>query len=239
MNKKMRRFLQYSIVTLFCICISIIGLSVKTEAGIALREEIKEYRYNYVVGESFTISGVPFSANLLGGEWLSGPTLSFQPENSYNSIFSNLRYSITDTSSFPKVYPREHVSFLISISGKAEKPGVLTINTKSTYVCSAQWGGTINNPRVILTAIGSGYQVQLNPNGGKCSATSHDVVYNQPYSYKGNLPEPTREGYVFEGWYTAASGGTKITGSTNFVNKAAMFSTFETSHLSPCFSLTA
>lgn len=36
----------------------------------------------------------------------------------------------------------------------------------------------------------------------------------------GALPTPTRDGYTFDGWYTAASGGTKITESSNYsVNK--------------------
>lgn len=36
----------------------------------------------------------------------------------------------------------------------------------------------------------------------------------------GTLPTPTRDGYTFDGWYTAASGGTKITESSKYsVNK--------------------
>ena len=49
------------------------------------------------------------------------------------------------------------------------------------------------------------YTVTYNANGGSCSTASA--------TYQGTaltLPTPTREGYTFNGWYTAASGGTKI-----------------------------
>lgn len=38
-----------------------------------------------------------------------------------------------------------------------------------------------------------------------------NVIHGDAY---GNLPEPKRPGFVFEGWYTALNGGTKITSST-------------------------
>lgn len=37
------------------------------------------------------------------------------------------------------------------------------------------------------------------------------------------LPEPSRAGYVFEGWYTAADGGEKITAETVFENDTVVF----------------
>ena len=44
--------------------------------------------------------------------------------------------------------------------------------------------------------------------GGSVSPTSKTVTY---YSKYGELPTPTRTGYTFAGWYTAASGGSRIT----------------------------
>lgn len=54
--------------------------------------------------------------------------------------------------------------------------------------------------------------VTFNANGGSVSTSSKKVYINTPY---GTLPTPTRSGYTFNGWYTAASGGTKITDTTN------------------------
>lgn len=52
------------------------------------------------------------------------------------------------------------------------------------------------------------YNVIFNANGGTTSTVSKSVEYSKTY---GNLPTPTRSGYTFNGWYTSASGGTKIT----------------------------
>lgn len=52
------------------------------------------------------------------------------------------------------------------------------------------------------------YNVIFNANGGTTPTASKSVEYSKTY---GNLPTPTRSGYTFNGWYTSASGGTKIT----------------------------
>lgn len=54
--------------------------------------------------------------------------------------------------------------------------------------------------------------VILNPMGGELSGTYFVRVYfGQPY---GTLPDPTRDGYTFDGWYTAPIAGTRITPQT-------------------------
>lgn len=65
------------------------------------------------------------------------------------------------------------------------------------------------------------YTLTANANGGNISSTSgwtgtgsqatKNVNYNAAY---GALPEPTRTNYTFNGWYTAQTGGTKITTTT-------------------------
>ena len=49
--------------------------------------------------------------------------------------------------------------------------------------------------------------VTYNPNGGSVSPTSKAINLTTTY---GTLPTPTRAGYDFVGWFTAASGGTQI-----------------------------
>lgn len=61
------------------------------------------------------------------------------------------------------------------------------------------------------------YTITFDPNGGTCATASKEVTYLQTY---GTLPTPTRDGHTFDGWYTAASGGTRITSSST-VNVAA------------------
>ena len=50
------------------------------------------------------------------------------------------------------------------------------------------------------------YTVTFDPNGGECDTVSKTVVYYDKY---GELPIPTRYGYTFDGWYTAADGGSR------------------------------
>ena len=51
--------------------------------------------------------------------------------------------------------------------------------------------------------------ITWNPNGGSVSTTSSSYTYDGATV---TLPTPTRTGYTFDGWYTAASGGNKIAG---------------------------
>ncbi len=50
--------------------------------------------------------------------------------------------------------------------------------------------------------------VSFDSNGGTMSVTSKPIYYGQTY---GKLPEPTKENYIFDGWYTEKTDGTKIT----------------------------
>lgn len=54
---------------------------------------------------------------------------------------------------------------------------------------------------------GEKHTITFNPNGGETSETSRVVRYKQA-AYP--LPEATRPGYTFEGWYTQSTGGTAI-----------------------------
>ncbi|MDE7300274.1 MAG: InlB B-repeat-containing protein, partial [Lachnospiraceae bacterium] len=55
---------------------------------------------------------------------------------------------------------------------------------------------------------GKAVALTCNANGGNLSSTGRIVYYGEPF---GTLPTPSRSGYVFDGWYTAASGGDRIT----------------------------
>ena len=54
------------------------------------------------------------------------------------------------------------------------------------------------------------YTVNFDANEGKCAQT---VAYATSVSTSVTLPTPTRAGYIFAGWYTAASGGTRVGGA--------------------------
>mgnify|MGYP002770963683 CR=1 FL=1 len=54
------------------------------------------------------------------------------------------------------------------------------------------------------------YTITFDANGGSCTTASKSVTYASAY---GELPVPTREGYGFDGWFTAQNDGTKVTGN--------------------------
>jgi len=58
---------------------------------------------------------------------------------------------------------------------------------------------------------GSKVTVSFNANGGSVSTTSKEVTVGQEY---GKLPQPQKDGYDFEGWYTEQTGGAIVTSST-------------------------
>ena len=64
----------------------------------------------------------------------------------------------------------------------------------------------------------SGIKVTLNANKGTVSPKSITVVKGKKY---GTLPTPTRKSYHFLGWYTKASGGSKVTKNTTVTNGKA------------------
>ena len=52
------------------------------------------------------------------------------------------------------------------------------------------------------------YTVTFNGNGGSVGTPSKTVTYDSTY---GDLPEPTKKGYIFDGWYTNQNFETKVT----------------------------
>ena len=82
-------------------------------------------------------------------------------------------------------------------SGTSYAPGgSYTANAAVTLY--AQW--TVNT-----------YAVTFDAQGGSVTPASKSVTYGQPY---GSLPVPVRAGYRFDGWFTAADGGTQVTAET-------------------------
>ena len=61
------------------------------------------------------------------------------------------------------------------------------------------------------------YTVTFNANGGTETSETRTVTYGNPY---GELPTLTREGYTFEGWFTAENGGTQVTAVTTVTTAA-------------------
>lgn len=104
--------------------------------------------------------------------------------------------------------------------GLGEYTYVLKVNFKYNYSANGsalnvgtfeQWTVLKSNFSVVPTTP----TVTFNGNGGNPSQSSKTVTYDSTY---GTLPSATRTGYTFDGWYTSASGGSKVTSSTKVTN---------------------
>jgi len=82
--------------------------------------------------------------------------------------------------------------YYVAVAGYSGKTGAISL----------QWS---------LTAVSSSVTVTFDGNGGTASFTTRSYTIGSAY---GTLPTATLSGYTFDGWYTAASGGTKVTAST-------------------------
>ena len=114
---------------------------------------------------------------------------------------------VSKTVTFDKTYgalpttKRTGYTFAGWFTGKTDGTLVTSttpVTTTGTRTLYAHW-----NPNT--------YTVKFNPNKGELplgASTSKPVVYGATY---GPMPQPTRDSYLFSGWYTKSSGGTKIT----------------------------
>jgi uncharacterized repeat protein (TIGR02543 family) len=92
------------------------------------------------------------------------------------------------------------------------------------YIVGKDEAGNLGNVTK-LTIPEFSYTVTFNANGGSVSPTTRTVAYNAAI---GTLPTPTRSGYTFDGWYTAASGGTQINASTKVTANVSYFAHWTT-----------
>lgn len=73
--------------------------------------------------------------------------------------------------------------------------------------------------RNIQFYINEASHILLNANGGNCPVSSLYALKDTAVQ----LPTPSRYGYLFDGWYTEASGGTRISGSYPFDGEKTLY----------------
>ena len=90
------------------------------------------------------------------------------------------------------------------------------IHTSSLNVGNPQNGDTSENMvrpviEVPLNRIEVSYMVHFDPNGGELATMYYDLPEGDTLSdILNELPTPTRDDYIFAGWYTETSGGTAV-----------------------------
>lgn len=103
--------------------------------------------------------------------------------------------------------------------------GTMPVPTRANYGFDGWYtepsGGTKVTESTVVTAlvnqtlyahwVANKFTLTYNANGGSVSPGSKAMTFGESY---GTLPTPTRNYYSFDGWYTAASGGTKVSATT-------------------------
>ena len=127
----------------------------------------------------------------------------------FNANYTGSTYSQTRTETFGSNYtlPTAPTRTGYTFKGWYKETGFTTQVTASTAVSNEL------NHTLYAKWQANTYTVKFNLNytGAPTAPTDITVTYDGTYS---GLSIPTRTGYTFDGWYTAATGGTKVTTTT-------------------------
>lgn len=93
-----------------------------------------------------------------------------------------------------------------------DQAGMLTTNgAGQVSIAATAINGATGIVSITVLEKPTTYTVYFDANGGKCDTGYLNARFNEAL---GTLPIPTRDYYTFNGWYTSASGGTKVISST-------------------------
>ena len=136
-------------------------------------------------------------------------TCTTKGKTTYTATFTNSAFA-TQTKTVENIPATGHNwgEWVVTTPATVNQPGV---QTRTCSRCGATETRSYAAETVTIT---------YNANGGSVSPASVTILKNGIIS---SLPTPTRTGYTFNGWYTAASGGTKVTTSTSFAADATIY----------------
>ncbi len=184
------------------------------------------HRSVYVCGVSLVgSSGTGFSTDYI----LYGirPALNFNlsseifQSNVNNTNTYTISYNANGGSGAPVAQAKQHGVNLTLSNTIPTKRYSVSYNANSgsvspsskTVSCTFKNWNTAQNGSGTTYAPGSSYTVN---SGALLYAQWSNPTY-------GTLPTPTKAGYTFDGWYTSASGGSKITGSTTVTSNTTIY----------------
>ena len=166
-------------------------------------------RFSDLVSSDSPTATVKFNAG--GGEFASGETIISRKVTKGSSI-----------GEFPEVtrdgytfdYWRKFPSGTEPLTGDEKVTGPMRV--------MAEWTENPTDPSIDETEITKdAYDITFDPQGGSASLTEAMTI-NGTFAITG-LPTATRSNYTFNGWFTAATGGTKVDKSTVFTKNSTVF----------------
>lgn len=178
------------------------------------------YGYTYGALPTPTRTGYTFAGWYNAGDIITSETVCSKTAN--HTLFANWTantYTLTYDAQGGSVSPSTKTVTFNSAYDTLATPtrtgytfeGWYTSSTGGNVVTSETTVSTASNHTIYARWTANTYTVTFNGNGGTSSDASKIVTFNTEY---GTLPTATQEGYSFSGWYTAATGGTKIEATT-------------------------
>ena len=177
--------------------------------------------------DGYTFSGWATSSTATQPTYYPGSSVYFDHDQLYlYAVWSKIptytvSYNANGGTGAPSAQTKTKDTTLWLSSTKPTKSFTVTYNanggsvspSSKTVNCTFRNWNTSQNGSGTTYAPGSSYTVN---NGALLYAQWSNPTY-------GTLPTPTKAGYTFDGWYTSASGGSKITGSTTVTSNTTIY----------------
>ena len=100
------------------------------------------------------------------------------------------------------------------------KDNVGNVANISDSIIVIKEGGKWGYAKLSFELVPTPYTITFDPNGGKVSPTTAKTGEDGKLA---SLPTPTRDGYSFADWYTAKTGGEKVTSAYTFTDDATVY----------------
>jgi len=91
-------------------------------------------------------------------------------------------------------------------------------------------GGSVSTSTKKVSSTFNSWNTKKDGTGTKYASGANFEIHGDTVLYArwnaaqvGSLPTPTRSGYTFDGWYTAASGGTKVTSTSTITGNTTLY----------------
>ena len=97
---------------------------------------------------------------------------------------------------------------------------VTELNREAAVTCYEKDAALRNDGYPVLTWESEGFLITLDANGGECAQTD---CYTDREGRIGQLPEPYRWNYRFDGWFTEETGGDAVTAQTVFTENTTLY----------------
>ena len=155
----------------------------------------------------YNSSSTPCSFKVKNNEPIKTYTVSYNANGGTGSIENQTKIhgeNLTLSSAKPT-----GKSFTVTYNANS---GTVSTSSKTVSQTFTSWNTAANGSGTTYNA------------GATYSANANVTLYAQyANSSIGSLPTPTRSGYAFDGWYTSANGGTKITDSTKVTANTTIY----------------